>query len=385
MAYFRNNAINLLNLHAGLYSLAANAGGIFIAVYLLKAGLSVPAVLCAMGAVMTGRFIARLPVVAAARAFGLRPLVIFGTIGTAAQYALVAYVHGVNWALVAYCVVASIADAFYWTSFHASFAALGDEESRGRQTSLREALSAIVAIAAPLAGGWLLTSFGVGVTFGAVATVQAAAAVPLLGIPNVSVVRDVKHATRAARTGILLGVSGGWMLATFVIAWQLLLFLTLSQSYLAFGGAMAVAAVAGAATGLVLGHVTDLGRGTRAITVAFACMALAVVARLLSISNPAMAVAANAIGAFALCVDGPTGLAPVYNAAKTAPCTLRFFVATEGACDVGFAAACLVVAALVRLGYPLSASIALSFAGPLMSYIVLRRYYAQGAPGTALA
>jgi hypothetical protein len=381
MAYFRNNAINLLNLHAALYSLAANSSGIFVAVYLLKAGLSVPTVLSAMGLIMTGRFVARLPIVAAARLLGLRPLVIFGTAGTAVQYALVAFVHGLNSALLAYCVVSAVADAFYWTAFHAYFAAFGDDEARGRQTSLREALSAIVAIVAPLAGGWLLTRFGAGATFGAAATVQAAAALPFLAVRNISVAREAEGTTRAARTGILLGAAGGWMLATFVLAWQLLLFLTLSRSFLAFGGAMAVAAIAGAATGLALGRMTDFGRGTRAVTIAFACMATTVLVRLLSISEPTLAVAATALGTFALCVDAPTGQAPFYNVAKAAPCTLRFFVATEGAADVGFASACFLVASLVSLGFPLSSSVLLSFAGPLMSFVVLRRYYAKDAAG----
>jgi hypothetical protein len=38
MAYLRNRAINLLNIHFGIQSLAMNAGGVFFAVFLLRAG-----------------------------------------------------------------------------------------------------------------------------------------------------------------------------------------------------------------------------------------------------------------------------------------------------------------------------------------------------------
>ena len=43
MAYLRNGTINLLNLHFGIHALAIEAGNVFFAVFLLKAGLSPPA------------------------------------------------------------------------------------------------------------------------------------------------------------------------------------------------------------------------------------------------------------------------------------------------------------------------------------------------------
>jgi MFS transporter, DHA1 family, inner membrane transport protein len=39
MAYFRNNTVNLLNLHYGLHSLALSGSGAFFAVFLLKSGV----------------------------------------------------------------------------------------------------------------------------------------------------------------------------------------------------------------------------------------------------------------------------------------------------------------------------------------------------------
>jgi hypothetical protein len=45
MAAFRNNTVNLLNLHYGIHSLALSGGGAFFLVFLLKSGVPVPAVL----------------------------------------------------------------------------------------------------------------------------------------------------------------------------------------------------------------------------------------------------------------------------------------------------------------------------------------------------
>ena len=52
MAYFRNNTVNLLNLHYGIHAVAMTGGGMFYAVYLLKAGVSAPGVLMTMAAIL---------------------------------------------------------------------------------------------------------------------------------------------------------------------------------------------------------------------------------------------------------------------------------------------------------------------------------------------
>jgi hypothetical protein len=42
MAFFRDRAVNLLNLHYGIHSIALSGGGAFFFVYLLKAGQTHP-------------------------------------------------------------------------------------------------------------------------------------------------------------------------------------------------------------------------------------------------------------------------------------------------------------------------------------------------------
>ena len=45
MAFFRNRAVNRANLHYGIQAFAEAGGGVFVLVYLLRAGVSVPATL----------------------------------------------------------------------------------------------------------------------------------------------------------------------------------------------------------------------------------------------------------------------------------------------------------------------------------------------------
>jgi len=126
MAYLKNSAVNFLNLHYGLHALALNGAGAFFAVFLLKAGLSIPAVFAAIALVIAVRFLTRPLILVLAPRTGLRALVVFGTIFTGVQYLFLAEVRGVDVMLLGFCISAAIGDTFYWTSYHAYFAALGD-------------------------------------------------------------------------------------------------------------------------------------------------------------------------------------------------------------------------------------------------------------------
>ena len=377
MAYLRNSAVNLLNLHYGMHALALYGAGVFFAVFMLKAGVPIPAVFAAIALTVGARFLIRPLILVLAPRWGLRALVAFGTVITGVQYLFLAQVHGIDLMLLAFCLSAAIGDVFYWTCYHAYFAALGDAEHRGHQIGAREALGSLAAIAGPLLGAWALTAFGPRVAFGAAAGVHVLAALPFLGTPDVKVERAVSGAFRAAIPGILLFAADGWIVAGFVFVWQIALFLSLGESFSAFGGALALAGLVGAIGGLVLGRHIDAGHGGRAVWLTFASIAAVTVLRAASTGNVAMAVAANALGTLVGCLYIPTLMTAVYNQAKRSPCALRFHVATEGGWDAGCAGGCLAAAALSMAGAPLAAGILLSLAGTGVSFVLLRRYYAD--------
>ena len=376
MAYWRNTTVNLLNLHYGIHALALDGGGVFLRVFLLKAGLSAPAVLVVVALILVGRFVLRPLVLVAAKRVGLRAVVVFGTIATALQYPCLALVHGFDTWLAALIVTAAIGDAFYWTSYHAYFAALGDAEHRGHQIGAREALAALVGIAAPLIGGWALTTLGPQIAFNTTAGVQLLAALPLLATPDIAIARHAPGAFKAALRGVMLFAADGWICAGYHFVWQIALFLSLGESFTAFGGAMALAALTGAVAGMFLGRYIDAGHGGRAVWLAFAALTLTTLLRAAS-AEPVMAVAANALGALVVCLYVPTMMTAVYNQAKGSPCTLRFHVASEGGWDVGCASGSFASAALIAAGAPLWSAILLSLGGAVTTLVLLRGYYAQ--------
>src|SRR5215471_1308576 len=378
MAYLKNRAVNRLNIHFGLFALALNGAGVFFVVFLLKAGVPTPYVFGAIALIVTVRFICRPLVLMLAPRTGLRTLLIFGTILCSLQYPILAEVHGLDWMLLAFCLTGALGDTFYWTNYHAYFATLGDSEHRGHQIGAREAIGSIAAIIGPLLGGWALISLGPRVAFGAAAIVNVLAALPLLGAPEVPVKKYVPGVFRAALPGIMLFAADAWIAVGYIFAWQIALFLSLGESFSAFGVAMALAALVGAISGLILGKHIDAGRGGGAVWLTFASLVAVTVLRAFSTTSAELAVIANALGALVGCLYIPTLMTSVYNQAKRSPCPLRFHVAAEGGWDIGCAAACLVVAGLSAAGVPLAAGILSSLAGTVLFLAVLRNYYANG-------
>lgn len=375
MAYLKNGAVNLLSLHYGLHALAMNGAGVFWAVYLLKSGVPAPAVFGSLALLLGTRFLFRPAILLVAPRFGLRALVIFGAVLGALPYAILPHVHGVDLALLALCIVSAIADTFYWTSYHAYFAALGDTEHRGKQISAREALAALTGIVGPLLVGWTLVTLGPQVAFGAAAVAQAISALPFLWTPDVAVKPAAPNALRTALPGMVMFATDGWIYACSGYAWQIALFVALGESFTAFGGAVALSALVGAISGLVLGKHIDAGRGVRAVWLAYGGFAALIVLRAVSVDMVALAVIANALGALVACLYVPTMMTAVYNQAKRSPCPLRFHVATEGGWDIGGASGCVAAATLSALGAPLSTAILLALAGVALGQFLLYRYY----------
>lgn len=382
MAFLGNRSVNLLNLHYGIHAIAETGGNAFFAVFLLKAGVSIPGVLLAVAGINLGRFLIRPLILLAGLRLGLKPLVVIGTLAMGAQFLVLARVDGPGWPLVILCAVGAVGGTFYWTAYHAYFASLGDSDHRGQQIGLREAVAALVGIVSPLATGWALVTLGPAVTFGATALVMVASSLPLIGAPNVAVRRDLAPGLKTAWRSVILQAADGWSGAGYLFVWQIALFVSLGENFAAFGGAMALAAVVGAVTGMVLGRWVDMGHGRKAVWLALASLLVMIGFRAVAVGHPALAVVANAIGPLAWAFYVPTMMTAIYNQAQASPCTLRFSIATEGGWDAGSIAGCLITAGMVQLGLPLGFAIATAALGSLTSFVILRRYFADGAPET---
>ena len=376
MAYLANSAVNRANVHYAIQAFASAGAGTFLLVYFVRAGLSTAESLLALAVIILGRFVSRPLVLPIAKRFGLKTTLIIGTLLLAAQYPAAGWIDGMSVGLLLRCVFSALGDAFYWTSYHAYFASLGDSEHRGHQISAREAMVAAMGIVAPVVGTWGFLTFGPKVTFVAAGVVQALAVLPLLAAPAISVRAEAPGAFAYALHGARIFVVHGWFTGAFVLTWWIALFVSLDKSYASFGGAMTLAAIAGAAGGLLLGKGIDQGHGARAVVFVFLGMAAAILLRGFSLDWPAVAVAANALGVFAMCFYVPILMTAIYNLAKASPCPLRFQMVTESAWDIGCFGMCVVAAGIAHAGLPLGAAVLLALPAIAALGFVMKRHYA---------
>jgi len=170
-------------------------------------------------------------------------------------------------------------------------------------------------------------------------------------------------------------VADGWFDASYLMIWQIALFVTLHQSFAAYGGALALAGLVGAACALLSGRHIDLGGGRRAVLATYGLATLFVVGRAASIGWPWLAVGANAAGALLFPLLSPTLGAATYNLAKVSPCSFRFHMTTEGGWDVGCFFASLSAAAIVAAGGSLAIPILLALPAVAASAMILWRLY----------
>ncbi len=374
---FANRDLSLLAAHSALQQLAWGIFTAFSAVFLFQRGLSAADIFLCFGAIIVLRFAIRPIVLLSARSIGLRATLILGTFFYGLQSPLLAPVHGLDFALLIYCVAAALAQAFYWTTYHAMFAAIGDAANRGSQVGWRQLLIAIAGTIGPAIGGSLLTIAGPWWSFGVAAVIEFVAIVPLLNVVEPQIALSAPDQGFALyKRGVALFVSDGWIFNSAAWAWNLIMFQTLNGRYDAFGGTLALLALVGALSGLLLGRFIDLGHARSAALINCAALGGTLLAKALCGTNT-VAVLAVAFGTTAL--GGlyiPSLMTAIYNEAKASPCPFRFHFVCEMGWDIGGALACLVAATICAYQFSLQAVILLALPMVLFQAIVLDASYA---------
>lgn len=380
MTLFTNPDINRLTAHSTLHRLAWGGSGVFFGIFLYGQGMSPAGVFLAFAAIFALRFALRPLVLLIVPIVGLKYALILGTVLQAIQYLVLAFVNGPGLMLVLFCVVTGFSAALYFTCYHAFFGAVGDSARRGAQVGVRQVLSAAAAILGPAAGGIMLTMFGPWVAFGTAAAIEVLAVVPIFGIAEPPLDRTSSAGGfAAARTGILLFFADGWITSGSLLAWNLIMFQSLGARFDTFGQVLAVAALAGALGGLVLGRVIDKGHSRRATWIAAATFAACLVAKALCGMDPnvviVVAIGTTAFGGLYV----PSFMTAFYNEAKAAPCPLRFQAAAEGGWDLGSMLVCLIAAALFASGAPLQVAILVAIPMVIAQALLLDGTYASHA------
>jgi hypothetical protein len=193
----------------------------------------------------------------------------------------------------------------------------------------------------------MLAELGPWPAFLAAFAIAIAAVLPLRYVSEPAIARQVQGSRyKAAKSGIWLFFSDGWIVSSSATAWSVLMFRAAGGRYDTFGGLLAAAAFAGASSGMLLGRFIDRGHAQRLTFVSAAVLAGSLIFKSICGEESApiivVAICTTMLGGLYI----PTLMTAVYNEGKAAPCPLRFQFAAEGGWDVGGTLACLLSAAL---------------------------------------
>jgi DHA1 family inner membrane transport protein len=374
--YFGKGGINYLIVHAALHRLAWGGSSVFIGVYLYGEGVSLAGVFLSFTGILALRFIFRSLLVPVVASIGMKRALIFGTFLQAAQYPALALVHGTGPALVGYCAASGLGAAFYFTCYHAYFAALGESGRMGLQVGLRQILMTAAAVLGPALGGLALAAFGSWVAFSAAAIVELAAIIPLLVLDEVDPrLATPLDKTSALKTGALLFATDGWISNTAVLGWNLIMFRALSNDFGTLGGVMAGAALAGAAFGAILGRVIDLGHARKALWFSASAYAVNLAAKAFCGEAAAIVVTVAILTSLLTGFYIPALMTAFYNVAKGSHSPLRYQILAEGAWDAGGIMATVIAAACCAAGASAQSALLLALAMVPVQTLLLRKMY----------
>jgi MFS transporter, DHA1 family, inner membrane transport protein len=380
MSYLSNATVNRLNLHTAMHAFAWNMSGGFFVVYLFSHGFPAEELFSWIAAMFALRFVIRPIVLILAPRVGVRRLIALGGVFFALDYLQLARVNSVDENFVIYCLFYALADAFYWTCYHAIFAFVAEDGHRGRQIGAREALTTVVCIGAPLAGGVAIDCFGASASFAFAAAIEICAIVPLLGVPDLPVeaVRP-RGAFSAVREAAFLFGADGWIAVGFTFMWSVVLFTSASSGFTTFGGLMTLGGLISAGGGLLVGKTIDRQSGAGAAALLNGGLLLTTIA-LKAVSAGAGSFGLNAgvmaVGSLLGASYVPVLMSAIYGLAARSPCLLRFTFVAEVSWDVGCVAACILTTFLLRAGMSWGWCVALAAVGALVQTVLLRKHHA---------
>ena len=340
----------LLSLHFALYQFSCVMAGGFAGAFLLQQGFSLPQALASFAALLAVRFVLRCLSLVLVRRVGVRGAVIAGALVLATQFWPLLHARDPLW-LAVWLFIVALGESLYWPCYHATMAVTTAPDSRGRELGLRNAIGALVGVTGPLLGGVLLQRFGPAVDFGLAAAITLVSIPPLLFMAPVKAgeVPTLREALQTLdRRSLKAFASDGYISGGLMLAWPMVLFVSLGSEYESLGLANALASLVGAGVGLVAGRIIDAGRRDKALFWVSLALVASFAFRACASWSPLAANISNATGAAVIGVYMTVLMSLIYDRAKGSGAAYRFHFAMEGGWDAGAALGCLAGAAAAQ-------------------------------------
>ncbi|MBI1935943.1 hypothetical protein HYS31_05870 [Candidatus Woesearchaeota archaeon] len=374
---FSDRSISLLNIHHGILMLANHLAGIFSAIYLYKNGLDLWQVFLVWCGIFIVRFAVRPFSLWISLRKGLKKSLLTGILCYAVLYQILYQVNGLNFWLAVFIIFAAITDVFYWLPFHAFYALIGSEKTRGRDFGTREFLISITGIFAPAIGGFFIAVYGFFVLFLAASLLILASAIPILTMNDAPMEKNFTFRTafkNVSKSGFWLFVGDGWYSTGLLFLWPIILFL-MFNNYVTYGSLLTIALFFQSLGFIVLGSIIDSGKGKIVYKLALILGAFALVGRAAFAFTIPAVIFFDLLYAIVNCFYYSSLGVALYNSSRSSKNQLWFQYFAENGWDVGAFSLTLLAAGAAYFGLNVRLVFAATPAGLLLVWHILAQYF----------
>jgi MFS family permease len=372
--FLSNRGINMLNIHIGIAGFANNFGSIFIAIFLYQNGISIPYIFLGYAIGFFARLVLRPIALKFCLKYGLKKVLIIGTLFYAANYPILGQVEGVDIWFYGFFLLFAITDVFYWLPYHSIFTIIGDDEHRGKQTSIRDGVYMFGEFLAPIISGIMILKFGYQSAFYVAMLLMFLAIPPILKIENLDIKKlQKKNKKPISKKGFWLYAGYGFAMNNELI-WTILLFLiVLNPAY--FGGLIGLAVLIQIIINMFIGHKFDTGKGKRIYQLGSLLIAVSIIIRGIWVDTISEVIMSDIIIVLGYLFFDNIFNSAFYNISSKSQNPLNFQYFAEMGWDIGAGLAALMTATLTYYGYSLQVAMIISVLGFFMTNQVLCGYF----------
>ena len=372
---FSNGSINRLNLHVLIHTAADNLVNIFLGIYFYQIGFPLWSIFTIWGLNYIVRFIIRPLSVKIQFKVGLKKSIILGTLAYASLYPILNQVNGVNIWLIIFILDMAITDVLYWLPYHTSFAILGDQGTRGKQTGARDSARYLASVLAPITSATLINLVDFEGMFLAASSLMILSILPLIKLksPPLNEQFNFKKAMQKInKKGFWLYLGDG-IFSHHIFAWQLILFI-LIQDYILFGWLLSLAVLFQVLGSLTIGHLFDKKKKTKLILVTGLSLAgITIIGRSLWAVNIPIIILFDIVYMISVILYAPVINSIYYNACQKSNHPLWFQFFAETGWDIGTSATAFLAALITYHTDDIQLAMALSSIGLLLMFYITKK------------
>ncbi len=258
--FLANRELNELYASMAIRKFSLSIISIFIPIFLIKTGYSIPQVFLYYAIVNIAHAIFTIPAVKLAGLYGFKHIILFSIPFRLAFYALLYTIESHQLPLPLLGIIFGIEHALFWLGYHVDFATFSDRKKRGKEQATSRIIISTVSIIGPIFGGLILTYYNFNVLFIVTTTTLALSSIPLFLSRDIHkpINFSIKKLFKNQKIKDFLAFMGhGIEGATIDVIWPIFVFFGILNSYTELGAMHTFSFVFSILFVIIIGKLTD--------------------------------------------------------------------------------------------------------------------------------